>query len=163
MDFPASYIATLQEQIGRLGRAGVTNIVRFQDLVAAVPVAVGVVPGEAPALPLTFQESGFIIGLYGQERTGTPAKFAATEVRLQINGTYDVITAGDAGPAFFPMLAFFGPNVNWFALTARVQKRDIFQATYRNFDTAAVANPTMGFAFLSDRKVAEMVRELHKG
>lgn len=163
MDFPAAVIEMVQDQIARMGRIGATGIVRFQDLSAAMVVApVAGTPSESPAPPLTFQESGFAIGLYGQERTGTPAKFASTELRLQINGTTDVITSGNAGPAFFPFLGLFGPNLNWFPLTVRVEKNDVWQNTYRNFDTAAVANPTVGVAFLSDIKLAKMADRLRQ-
>jgi hypothetical protein len=160
MDFPASLIALVQEQVARSGRLGATGITRIPDLAAAVPVAVAGVPGEAAAPPLTFLEAGYAIALYGQERTGTTAKFASTEVRLQINGTRDVITSGELGGAFFPMLGLFGPNVNWFPLTIRVEKRDVWQVTYRNFDAAAVANPVVGMSFISDLRMAQMAHQL---
>ena len=76
MDFPLSVVAVLTRQLADLGRVGATNVVRVPDVLAAVPVFAAGVPGETAAPPLTFQESGYALALYGQERTGTPAKFA---------------------------------------------------------------------------------------
>jgi hypothetical protein len=161
VDYPASLIAMVQEQVARMGRIGATGIVRVPDPVVALPLAPAVnQPTEGPAPPLRFLESGYAISLYGQERAGSVFKFANTEVRIQINAQRDVITSGDAGGAFFPMLGLFGPNLNWFPLTVRVEKNDIWQLTYRNFDTAAAANPVMGMAFLSDVKLRDMAAQL---
>ena len=159
-DYPAAVIAMVQEQVSRMGRIGATGIVRVPDVAAAVAVFAAGQPGQAPAPPLVFQEPGYAIALYGQERTGTPAKFASTEIRVTINGIRDVITEGNAGGAFFPMLGLFGPNLNWFPLTVRVEKNDVWQLQYRNFDAAAVANPVVGLAFLSDVLIQRMVEQL---
>lgn len=162
MDFPDSLIAMIQEQLARSGRVGATGIVRVPDPAVSIPVLAAGVPGDGPAPPLTFTESGFAIALYGQERTGTPAKFASTEVKIMINGQFPVITSGDQGPAFFPFLGLFGPSVHWFPLTRRVQERDTWQVTYRNFDAAAVANPVIGVAFLSDLELQRIADKLRK-
>src|SRR4029079_4403240 len=161
MDFPAAIIAMVQKQVVEFGRTGATGIERVPDLRAAIPVAPGAgLFTEVPAPPLTFQEPGFVIAMYGQELTGTPAKFASTELRLQINGTKCLIRSGTNGGAFFPFLGLFGPMLNWFPLTRRVEKNNIWQFIYRNFDTGAVAVPTVGLAFLSDEAIDTMARDL---
>ncbi len=161
MNYPAAILAMVQKQVIELGRTGATGIERVPDLGAAIPVAPGAgLFTEVPAPPLTFQESGYVIAMYGQERTGTTAKAAATELRLQIDGSKDLIRSGVAGGAFFPFLGLFGPLVNWFPLTRRVEKNNIWQFLYRNFDTGATATPTVGLAFLSDVQIEVMARDL---
>jgi len=154
-------LAMVQKQIIEMGRGGCTGLIRVPDLVTPLVVAPGVgVPSEAAAPALKFNESGFVLALYGQERTGTPAKFAATEFQLMINGQRPIITSGEAGPAFFPLLGLFGPSVHWFPFLEYVEKGDLWQASFRNFDTAAVCNPTIGAAFLADAKLDQMAARL---
>lgn len=162
MDFPASLIALVQEQVARTGRLGATGLVRVPDPAAAIPVLAAGIPGEGPAPPLQFAEDGYAFALYGQERTGSDAKFATTEVKVMINGRKPLITTTEGAPAFFPFLGLYGKSVHWFPLTRRVKKRDIWQLTYRNFDAGAVANPVVGIAFLSDAEVAVMADEMSK-
>lgn len=161
MDFPGSLIGMLQDALAKQGRIPATGVVRVPDPLVPIPLSPGVgqsSPGQSPALK--FSESGFIVALYGQERVGSPFKFANTEIRIQINGTTDLFTSGEAGPAFFPMLGLFGPNVHWFPMMVPVEKGDLWQVSYANFDTGAAANPTVGGAFLSDRKLADIARKL---
>ena len=160
---PAAVIAMVQRQIAEFGRSGATGIERVADLSAAIAVAPGAgLFTEVPAPLLTFQEPGYVIAMYGQERTGTPAKFALTELRLQINGSRDLVRSGTAGGAFFPFLGLFGPLLNWFPLTRRVEKNNNWQFSFRNFDTAATAFPTVGLAFLSDEQIDIMAAELSR-
>lgn len=161
MDFPGSVIEMVQRQVAATGRIGATGIVRVPDLSAAVAEAASATaPSDAVAPMLDFQEAGWVVAMYGQERTGTQAKYAATEMRLQINGSRDFVTSGLLGGAFFPFLGLFGPSVHWFPVTRRVEKRDKWQFTFRNFDTGAVANPTVGLAFLSDVEIAKIAQQL---
>jgi hypothetical protein len=163
MDFPPALIAMIQKQVSEFGRVGATGVVRAPDLQAPIAVAPALSFTEQAAPLLTWNETGWVIAMYGQERTGTLAKFAQTEVRVTINGEYDLITQGQSGGAFAPLLAMFGPSVNWYSLIRRVRKNDAWQIAYRNFDPAAVCNPTLLFSMLSDAKVAAMARELSGG
>lgn len=156
----AAILAMVQKQIVEYGRTGSTGIIRIPDLAAAVPVFAAGVPGEVDAQLLTFNEDGYALSLYGQERTGTAAKFASTEVRLRWNAQKDLITSGQTGGAFFPMLGLFGPNQNWFPLVRRIVKNDTVLVSYRNFDAAAVANPTVGIGYLSDAEIDRMAAGL---
>jgi hypothetical protein len=161
MDFPASLIGMMQEGLAKQGRLPATGLVRVPDPLVAIPISGGAglsSPGSSP--PLKFSESGHVIALYGQERTGTQAKFASTEIQLLINGQSSLFTSGEAGPAFFPMLGLFGPSVHWFPMMVPVAKGDLWQVNYLNFDPAAVAMPTVGCAFLSHTKLDRMAAEL---
>jgi hypothetical protein len=162
VDFPAALIAMVQEQVAKQGRLGATGLVRVVDPAVAIPVFALGAPGAGAAPPLTFMEGGYAIALYGQERAGSTFKFANTEIALKINGERDFITSGEQGAAFFPMLGLFGPSIHWFPLTIRVEKRDFWQLTYQNFDPAAVAQPTVGVAFLSDVKLATMAKQVQE-
>jgi hypothetical protein len=148
-DYPIPAIQWAQQQLSQYGRIGCTRLIKFPDLAAAVAVAVGTTPTDSAPPLLTWRDNGTVIGLYGQERAGTVAKFAATEFRLQFTGDVDFVSNGSAG-VFAPLLSVVGPNVNWFAITRRVQRGDNWALTWRNFDTAAVANPAMLFSFIAD-------------
>ncbi len=160
MDYPAAVLEMVQKQVALYGRTGATNIVRVPDLAAAMATATGLVPVEVAAPPLVFQEPGYVVAMYGQTRRGGAADFANVELRLQINGERDLINAGENGPTFFPFLGLFGPSLNWFPLTRRVAKKEIWQLTYRNYDGTNTQIPTVGFAFLSDAQLAKMTAEL---
>ncbi len=147
--FPLNLVQIAQKQLSDFGRIGCTRIVNIPALAAAVPIS-----STSAAPNLTWREPGTVIGMYGQELTGTTAKFALTALRLQLSGTEDLITNGSAGD-FAAFLSLFGPNVNWFSMLRRVKNGDIWTATYRNDDGAAVANPSISFAFIADRDLAD--------
>jgi hypothetical protein len=145
-DLPPA-IQWAQQQLSQYGRIGATRIYKTPDLSAAVPVLGGA--NVVPAPLLTFRDVGTVIAMYGQERAGTQAKFATTDVRVQFGNNDDLITNGSAGD-FMPMLGLFGPNLNWYPLTRRVAINENWQITYRNMDAGATATPTVAFAFIAD-------------
>lgn len=149
---PQSVIETAQKQLAMYGRAGATRIIKVPALSVAVPAGLG---QQAAAPPLPWKTNGTVIAMYGQERTGTVAKFAQSEIRVQVGGDEDLCSNGTAGD-FFPMLAVFGPNLNWFPLTRRVSRGVNWQITYQNQDAGAAMNPTVLFAFISDDDMARM-------
>ncbi len=150
-------LAVLQKQIADGGPIGVTQVVRVPDLSSFIPVAASAVsPSVQPAPPLTWNEPGWVISMTAQERSGELPQLAKLELLLLINGTRSLVNAGNAGPASYPLLALLGTQLKPFNLIRRVQKNDIWQVTYKNFDTANTAFPTVGFPFLSDADVARM-------
>ncbi len=152
-----SVIEAAQRQMALFGRAGATRLIRVPALSAAIAVSVG--SGTVSAsVNVPWREDGTVIAAYGQELTGTVAKFASTEARIQISGSEDLISDGTNG-TFAPFLALFGPNVNWFPFTRRVRSGINWVVTYRNTDAAAVCNPSLMFAFIADADLARMARQ----
>jgi hypothetical protein len=133
-------------------RTGATRIY-VVSLPAAIAAGADV---QAAASPLNFQESGVVVAIQGQERTGTAAKFASTEVRIQM-GNEDLATDGQAG-AFVPMLMLFSPGQPYFAMNRRVQVGVPWTVTFRNRDAGAAANPTLSLAFIADADVRRQSR-----
>lgn len=153
-------LAVIQKQIAEGGDVGASQIVRVPDLAAAIGVAPSAtVPTEQAAPPLTWNEPGWAIGMVAQERSGAVGQFAKLELKLLFNGTRSLITAGNAGPASYPILSLLSTQLRPFKLLRRVAKNDIWQVTYRNFDTVNTAFPTVGFPFLSDADIARMIEE----
>ncbi|MEJ7812892.1 MAG: hypothetical protein WKG32_20930 [Gemmatimonadaceae bacterium] len=155
----ADIVSMVQRQVAEMGQIGATNIVKVPDLDAVMAVAPSaLVATEVAATPLVFLESGWVIAMYGSERSGLQAKKASTELRLTINGVRELVTYGTRGPAFAAFDALFGANMNWFSLMRRVAKDEVWHARYRNFDTVATAIPSLMFAFLSDVQAEKMAR-----
>lgn len=153
-----SPVEATQRLLAYLGRLGATRILRTPALPASVPAATGpTAPSISQAITIYWRESGTVLAMYGQERTGTVAKFATTEARIQYSGSEDFVTDGNLG-TYMPFLALFGPNVNWFPIMRPVSTGVQWTITYRNTDTGAVANPDLMFAFVSDADLARFKR-----
>lgn len=154
--FPLPQILWAQEQLGKSGPTGATKIVVVPALAAVIPAVVGQI---AQAPNLTWPKAGTVIALYGQERTGTTAKFAQTEIQVQFSGDEFLVTNG-TGPDFAPFLALMGPNVNWFSMLRRVTQGDTWAISYRNMDpTPATADPTALFGFIADADLPQLQAE----
>ena len=146
-----------QAQLSQYGRVGCTKVLKVPDLAAAVPVAVGLTSVSVAPL-LQFRDPGTVIALYAQERAGTVAKFAQTDLRVQMINDEDLITNGSAGD-FAPLLGLVGPSCNWFPLTRRVTRNENWTISYRNMDPAAVANPSCLFAFIADADIGRLEQQ----
>lgn len=145
--FPLPQVLWAQEQLSKSGPTGATKIITVPALAAVIPAVVGSI---AQAPNLTWIQSGTVIALYAQERTGTPAKFAQTDIQVQFSGDQYLVTNGTT-PDFAPLLALVGPNVNWFSLLRRVTQGDTWAISYRNMDpTPATCDPTALFGFIAD-------------
>ncbi len=141
-----------QRAISLSGRPGATRV-----YVVSLSAAIAAVAGtEQQASPLSFQEDGTVLAIYGQEQAGTAAKYAKTEVRVQI-GAEDLFTTGQAG-AFVPMLALFPPGQPYFPIMRRVQVGVPWNVTFRNQDGAATATPTLCLAFIADADLRRAAR-----
>ena len=152
---PTPLISWIQQQIAQYGQCGATKITRVPRLAAAVPAVLGT---EVQAPLLTWRDTGTVIAMYGQEIRGTQAAYAETEVRVQFAGDDDLINNGAAGD-FAPMLALFGPNLNWFPIVRRVRRGDTWTITYKN-GAANALTPSVLFAVLNDADVGRMQREM---
>jgi hypothetical protein len=148
--FPPSSLEVAQRMLSQFGRVGATRIYAAPALGAVIAAGSGVI---ATAQPITFREPGTVLAAYGQELTGTPAKFASTAVRVQIGGTEDLFTDGQAG-TFVPMLALFGTTQNWFPIMRRAQPGVDWTVSYQNNDAGGTASPFFCLAFIADRDVA---------
>jgi hypothetical protein len=156
-DYPLPAIQWAQQQLSQYGRIGATRLIKVPDLAAAVPISAGTgTLAQAPSL--TWRDRGTVIAMYGQELAGTVAKFASTAFRLVLTGDVDLVSNGNGGD-FAPLLAVFGPNVNWFPMTRRVDRGDNWAVTWRNQDAGATATPTMMFAFIADSDLASVERD----
>jgi hypothetical protein len=91
--------------------------------------------------------------MYGQELSGTAAKFASTTVRVQLGGQEDLFTDGNSGVGV-SMLSLFGGAQNWFPLWRRVIPGVNWVITYGNNDSLAVAVPSVQFGFIADADIA---------
>lgn len=153
--FPPNIVEFIQRQIYQLqqyGRAGATKIYRAPRLAAAIAAGPNSL---SPPVNIRFREPGIVIACYGQELAGTVAAFASTEVRIQIGGQDDLITDGQSGE-FAPMLALFGPNLNWFPLTRRAIPGVDWTITYRNENAGGTATPSFMLAFIADADLKRM-------
>lgn len=138
---------TLEEQArakltGRL--RGANRIYRVPPLAAALTVAT------SPSVPLTirFRRPGIILAMFGQVQSAVDADAAATEVRVQLGGTRDLITDGDSG-TFAPFFALFGPNRNWWPLDVPAIEGQDLTITYREVTGGpATVIPSILFAVL---------------
>jgi hypothetical protein len=149
-EFPPNVVELIQRQLSQFGRVGATKLYNVPALAAPIAAVVGTI---AQAAALQFREPGTIIAMYGQELTATPAKFASTALRVQVGGQEDLFTDGNTG-AFVPMLALFGPNLNWFPIWRRVEPGINWVISYRNDDGGATATPFCTFAFIADADLA---------
>ncbi len=148
---PPAPVQWAQEQLAKFGPIGATKLVVTPRLAAVIPAVVGSI---ATAPIITWPWDCWVIAMYGQERLGTTAKFAQTEVNVQFPGDEFLVTNG-AGADFAPMLATFGPNVNWLPMTRRVVKNDVWTVSYRNMDpTPGTADPTTLFGCIRDADLA---------
>lgn len=157
-DYPLPIVQWTEQQLSQFGRIGATRLIKVPDLAVAIPAVAG---STAQAPLLTWRDSGTVIALFGQERTGTPAKFALTEFRLVFTGDIDFCSNGSTGD-FAPLLSVVGPNVNWYPLTRRVKRGDNWTVTWKNQDAAAVCNPSMLFSFIADTDLASMQRAMQE-
>ncbi len=153
-DYPIPAIQWAQQQLSQYGRIGATRLIKVPDISTAIAAVAGTT---VPAPPLNWRDNGTVIAMYAQERAGTVAKFALTEFRLVLTGDVDLVSNGNGGD-FAPLLAVVGPNVNWFPMTRRVSRGDIWATTWRSQDGAATAFPTMMFAFIADTDLASVQR-----
>lgn len=156
-DFPPNVVELVQRQLSQFGRVGATKVYLFPLLAAPIAANTSGGPTGTVSVPsnIRFREPGTVIALYGQEATGTVAKFAQTAIRIQVGGQEDLWTDGNAG-VFIPMLAAFGPNLNWFPLWRRAIPGVDWTITWRNDDTGATAFPQTMLAFIADADLARM-------
>lgn len=154
---PGNLIEYVQRQVALFGRVGCTRVI-MAPTVAAIAAGAGNT-SVGVNLPFNGVGKGYAIALYGQERTGTVAKFAQTEVRIQTGYSDDIISDGSAG-TFAPMLALFGPNMNWFPVTRRITPGVNWTITYRNQDAAAACNPSLAIAFISDADLERISKQV---
>lgn len=153
---PMSPILWAQQQLGKSGPTGATRIIVVPALAAVIPAVVGAV-AQNPLI--TWRDPGTVIALYGQERSGTPAKFAQTEVSVQFSGDEFLVTNGSAQD-YAPLLALVGPNVNWYSMLRRVARGDVWAVSWRNMDpTPATADPTALFGFIADADLGRLQDE----
>lgn len=152
--WPPNVMDTILRQISQFGPVGSTKVYQVPALGTSVPLAVSAtVPSTLQAPPLQFREAGVVLAMYGQERSGTGAKFATTGVRVQIGGQEDLFTDGNSGVPV-SMLSLFGGAINRFPLWRRVIPGVNWVVTYYNYDAVAVAYPDVSFAFLADADLA---------
>lgn len=154
MSFPPNVVELIQRQVSQFGRVGATKIYTAPALAAAIAAGASV---ESVPVTIRFREPGTVIALYGQEVAGTAAKFATTDIRVQIGGTEDLFTDGQQG-TFVPMLGLFGGALNWFPLWRRALPGVDWVFTFRNRDAGATATPFAGLAFLADADVQRAQR-----
>lgn len=153
-EFPPNVVELIQRQLSQFGRVGATKLYNVPALAAPIAATAGLI---AAAAPLQFREPGTVIAMYGQEISGTAAKFAQTSVRVQIGGQEDLFTDGNVG-TFVPMLALFGPNLNWFPLWRRAIPGVNWVVSFQNNDpTPATCTPFCTFAFIADADLARMM------
>ncbi len=142
-------IELVQRQLGQYGRIGATRIQTVPDVAAIAASSFS-----QPQI-VNWRDDGWVIAMYGQELAGTAPKFAATRVRVQIGGSEDLFSDGQAG-TYCSMLSLFGGAQNWFPLLRRVQKGVQWIVSYQNRDTGATATPDAQFAMILDPDVARM-------
>ena len=153
-EFPPNVVELIQRQLSQFGRVGATKIMRCPSLAAPLAAVIGT---EGSPQPIQFREKGIVIAMYGQELAGTVANFASTELRIRIGGSEDIITDGSSG-TFAPLLALFGPNLNWFPLWRRVVPAVNWQVTWRTM-AAVAADPALCLAFIADADLERMARQ----
>lgn len=158
-DFPPNVVELIQRQLSQFGRVGATKIYAVPTLSSTVAAASSVTtPQQSTPQSIRFREPGTVIALYGQALAGTPASFAGTEVRVQIGGQEDIFTDGQAG-VYVPMLALFGPNLNWFPLWRRASPGVDWVITYQNRQTGGTTFPSCYLSFIADADLARSIRQ----
>jgi len=154
---PINPVQWAQQQLSQYGRIGATRVIKVPQLAAPLSAVVGAV-AQAPIL--TWRDPGTVIALYAQERTGTLAKFAGTEVSVQFTGDEFLVTNG-TGSDFAPLLSLVGPNTNWFPITRRVRRGETWSVTYRQEDPAGTtSDPSVLFAFIADADLGRITRDM---
>lgn len=148
-EFPPNVVELIQRGLTQFGRVGATKGIIAPALSAPVAAAGAGGPGLGGPSQIRFLEDGVVVAMYGQEQAGTVASFASTEVQVKIGGSENLFTDGQAG-TFAPLLALFGPNLNWWPLWRRVDNGDIWTVNWRNQNVAATAIPTLMLAFIGD-------------
>lgn len=163
-DFPPNVVELIQRQLSQFGRVGATKAYLFPLL--AAPIAANISGGPtgtvSPPSNIRFREPGTVIALYGQTDLGSVFAFANTALRIQVGGQEDLWTDGQAG-VFMPMLAAFGPNLNWFPLWRRAIPGVDWTITWRNDNAGATAFPQTFLAFIADADLARMSPPVSQG
>lgn len=158
-DFPPNVVELIQRQLSQFGRVGATKVYAVPTLTAVIAAAPAVTtPVISQPQNIRFREPGTVIAIYGQAIAGTVQSFAGTEIRIQIGGQEDVATDGNAG-VFVPMLALFGPNLNWFPMWRRAQPGVDWTITYQNRQTGDTTFPSAYLAFIADADLARSIRQ----
>lgn len=153
MDFPASMLALVQQQLALQGRIGATRLYVTPDTGS---IAAG---QDSAGLTVRFTEDGYVLAMYAQEKEhATAASYAGTGIRLQFGGTQDFAVDGNGGPAYPSMLGLVGGVSNWFPMMRRVNKGDLYIVTFRN-GTAAGITPQATFAFIADADLERMSKD----
>jgi hypothetical protein len=144
-EFPQA-VDWILRQLAQFGRVPCSSVIRTPAL--AAPLGAGLA---SPPLQMRFNEPGIVIALYGQEAAATPASFAGTEIRIQMDGVEDVIQDGQStGGTTFPLLGLVGGAQNWFPIMRRASVGMPWLITWKN-TTAGPITPSAGFAFIADR------------
>lgn len=158
-DFPPNVVELIQRQLSQFGRVGATKIYAVPTLTAAIAAAGAVTtPVQSTPQNIRFREPGTVIALYGQAIAGSAASYAGTEVRVQIGGQEDIFTDGNSG-VYVPLLALFGPNLNWFPLWRRAVPGTDWTVTYQNRQTGGTTFPSCYLAFIADADLARSIRQ----
>lgn len=158
MNYTQSVIEWAQQQLVEFGRLGATKILKVPDLAAVIPAVAGTI-SSAPVL--TFTEPGTVIAFYGQERLGTTASFARTEVQILMGGSESLVTNGRAAD-FAPLLGLVGAAVNWFPMLRRVAKGISWSVNWRNMSGASTCDPTGMFAFVADADLDAIAADMQR-
>ena len=150
-NYPASAVDIANRTLAMMGRTGGSEVIVTPPLAAAIAAGAAV---ESQPQQVLFKEPGYVIAIQGQELAGTAAKFASTEIRVQVGASRDVFSDGRTGQ-FVPMLVLFGGVQNWFTLNRYVTPAEPWYVTYRNRDAGATATPFSCFLFLSLRALGQ--------
>lgn len=132
-------------------REGATDFVVVPPLAAAIAAGASV---EGQPQEVKWKEPGFVIAIMGQELAGTAAKFAQTEIRIQVGGSRDVFSDGRVGQ-FMPLLCLFGGYMVERKFTRYVDPATSWWVTWRNRDAGATATPFGAFSFVSMRALGK--------
>lgn len=143
-DYPQNPLELAQRTLALSGRVGATRIYTAPRLATALTVSGGAAP--TAQVQIQFFRPAIVLGLYGQELAGTTAKFASTEVGIRI-GNEAFITDGQAETTA-PLLALFGPSVNWFPINRQAQPGVNWTITWVNRDAAATATPFLALSVI---------------
>lgn len=142
-DFPPHALGMLTQLIAMMGRRGATRIYR-------VPIRAAVDAAQTTnGLATKFRRPGTVLGIYGTTLGATAAEAAGIETAIQISGSENLITDGDAAD-FASYRALFGDAQNWFPIDRRVEGGDQWFSSFRNVSGAAIT-PSLYFAQIEDR------------
>lgn len=151
-------IETLLRYISQFGPVPSTKVYKVPALGTSVAAAANALtPMIVQAQPLQFRETGFVLGMYGSERSGTGPKFAQTGVRVQIGGQEDLFTDGNSG-VDVSMLSLFGGALTRYPLWRAASPGVNWVVSYYNYDTEAVALPEVEFSFVAQADIERMAR-----